>query len=1493
MVVSPLHANLQSLSPLPPTLQPRRRVRRLNKSLTAPVDGSALGLTKPPDAHLHRIDRVTAASYPPLSMPSIPEKIHIHREPFKRTFPFPPPPSQRLPPAIVDHAGHSNGAADDNSLLKPNSVNEIEKQHPENVPSFLPSSFSATKSSRRQGPQRSGPLHRRNQSSLRQPSSSSNKGTTWENRFKNFRQDLQGKGRGAGIEANLHRPLGVVEERDLGGLALLGAQERLEEEKGKYADAELLPAFSFRHLSPEPSSPSSPLLEGLARITKVQERSLSTFHEPESIGLGIISEELSSTSSSFTHTHLPAPAEEHLAGLGIVTLPLNGQRIRRGFSESASDITHDIDDNIDSPPRFGSPASDGGHSVYYSNPPSPSLSPSPTFSSLSERDSPSFHELDDLYDGGSSAPIVLPTMPASPKSPVKKIARLPGSFPRRLVRRVYPRPPSLDLRPIPFRSELVVRSPVVFEPLVATPDLSVLPGAFVASPVLPTVFADFNHSPLPTPPARFAKLRRSATETGSMSPITQSGSLSPAAQSASYSTAQGSTSTQCPPSSAPPSPFASVFSSIPASPLGTPTLSASHTFASTHVDDLEPSAPSTPVPDAHSSSFATPVPTTNNSSSGAQPILFDAALASTVIGAIVCLGAMSWLAFVYIRRKVPKPGKAITGPTSNHDKDGGESPEKLRAFVHRADEYPAPPPIARLSFQRRNDRNDYNDGFRAEFDQWVDCEEYMSRPSHDQSDTHERYTTPEPMRRSGSFGRSDYSRRTSHASQETSSTRPIPRRRSSLRTSTPISIADSTFTRRSTQSSKTSHGVSPTPPRLPSPVGLRYSGDAALYFSTPPETPTKSRKFNQTSNEEPPVPVVPVDFRKGITSPTRPRTNRSRSSSKSSVSTKASKSTKSSTRTRTEPTEDIPANPTTSTPTTPSSARARKLEKRRATIDGGVLTDDVQGLLFQAQFAIAGAEEALARENSPAASGDANEDLFSATVGSQLAARLSSRPVRKSSITKKARPVTMPAIVVSDHPQELVPPPTPQKIRAVMDDGADSEVDPRMSVKTFDTMPWLSHSPSTVSAFTTNFPRDDCSILDPDMRSQRHISVDSSKTATESVAGGRFSTDSAAIRQLVNIPLDELCTPRSDDDRSLTSVDNSDLDTDDEQLLRLRRRTLLYSVYQQRGISVEPVTGSDIFKSVDPDTGVVETLNSGVMTKRQSIVSSFPSPPTPSVATLGTITPVEGKDADVRGDSSSVAEVDLERFSLDRIESTESLRVLARSKTFDTMASTHTESDITSIFCSADGHDEFIPTHPIPPLPSPPSAAPPRPPKAPWRNSRTFDSVDTDLSSLPSEPHITQITPSRIPLATRATPTPSISAPPASSSPPGTPIRSFAADLQASVGSPAAGYDSDTLMCYTGIRSFGKLTDSIYSTQSASMESLEEVAIARAEAVHVGSRAGAFRSGIPTYARGKQFRRTGPIGSSYESDESTYDESDADLPIWTARLEERLSTVME
>lgn len=1108
------------------------------------------------------------------------------------------------------------------------------------------------------------------------------------------------------------------------------------------------------------------------------------------------------------------------------------------------------------------------------------------------------------------------------------------------------------------------RSPVPYEPdsiAHGTPDLSHLPGSFIASPVLPTSFPDFGHSPLPTPLARFSRVRRNGTEQGAATLTPPVNSGAPGSSSSSFVGCNATTTAAWMSSSAVAggmlmSPLGinvststslviAAQASMPSSPLGTPTLASPHVFSPSafgdHASDLDITAPSTPVPDSH----VTAMPTHTSAAGNAESALFDAAIASTIIGAIVCLGAVGWFAYTLMRRKASRSNSQRTIKAGDYYDDHGGRGEKRD--YGRSVIIPRPPPLARLPLDRASMMGRaslHEDGYDPRFDGWADCDDHDPHVhiSGDLSEDHGGY--PEMVARAdGLRHHQRSSSRTSRTSIDTMSTKQNPRRRSSLRASTPCSIADSTFSRQSVMSSRTSHGVSPTPPRLPSPVGIRYSGDGG--FFCPPETPTRKRTVTTESDVEPPVPVLPLDFRElASTSPTRTRVvTPSRSSSKSSG--KSGKSTRS------------PAVLHKKRPDMGESsaeAKARKLEKRRATVDGvfGDAGNQVQPLLFRSQ--LGGSDQASASRRN-----EESDDPFEATVDIRLLEHPSPSqpapspsiqpPLRKSSLSKKVRPVTMPhlppAIVVSDHPQELVPPPTPVKAKTTSEH--PQGVDPRFSMKTYDTMPWLSQSPSLTSAFTANMPRDDCSILDPDMRSQkhismdttasqkhmsmdttasqRHISLDTTRSSVYTVTQqqpqsqqqqDRYSADLDALRYVANVPFAAFDRRGTDDDRSVTSVEATDLDTEDEQMLRnQRRRTLLYSVYKQRGVNVEPlpiITSPSVKSLIRPAfEAETETLNaSSGVTKRQSLITSFPSPPTPNTPTFGSA----GENLDRLSIVSATADpdsaepmlqssltrfsrtsfdIDIYKFPLERIESTESLRALARSQTYDTVASRTAGSSEDSLFNSADSSDDYQSLkkrQSIPALPASSSGrtspTPPRPSKSPSRQSAHFDDEDVLArfeSSPPRQPLV-----SRIPVPIRSSTTSPIKTraaavsitPPAPSlhHPQTAQPRSFAADLQDSVGLPPTGYDSDSLL-YSGLPNrnqstyagLGLTSTSLYSTNSGSIESLEDAAI---ETVHIRARS----SGIPQF-RGSSLRgargMSGGIG--YDSDESTYDESDAEM----------------
>ncbi|GAA5977475.1 hypothetical protein JCM5350_004699 [Sporobolomyces pararoseus] len=1138
-----------------------------------------------------------------------------------------------------------------------------------------------------------------------------------------------------------------------------------------------------------------------------------------------------------------------------------------------------------------------------------------------------------------------------------------------------------------------------------SPNLSDLPGSFLASPVLPTSFADYSHSPLspiptPTPTAtRFARMRRGGNQTAPLPDyaFTAQNSLSPILPTTTPA-ASIATSTYCPPVS---SSSSLGPSSVPATPtLGTPTLAASPSFAS------DVSASSTPIPDQAVVQTSASVAESSGAAAAAAGAghaqtaqmnqqLFDAAIASTILGAIVCIGAVSWLAIsVFKKGKGDKNKKVYSGRGIGSDDakggGGGRFSDDLDDEKYRASpastprggiasrgisapiltDLPKPPPLARLSFPPSNNPGSggANDGpersFSSHFDAWVDA---STRRALAGASTEDHGGYPEEAVRGD--GMSTNERRMSRASRHSiqsfgTASRNYPRsthtngNRSSFRSSTGPSIVDSTWSARpgTAYSSRTSHHDgskewtdSTAPPRLPSPI-LRNSvetSDVAAYFATPPDTPTKSLRsyFNNENEVEPPVPSLPSDYRDLSTSAIK---TRQRATSKSNGSKAVTSSSKSN-GLKSVNMKTMPALASIITPDegheSPTEAALRKLEKRRATVDGGILADGLQALLFQAQ--LDSPTKGMAGNNT-----EENPDLFSTSSGGNGSAQIkrnsvtmsssglspsisSATSTSKSKSPKKSRPQTMPhlpptIVVSSDQPV----PPTPssrQRTRTrtkTSDSTSDAQhhSDPRASIKTYEqNLPWLAHSPS--SNFSVH-PRDDAgSVIDPEMRSIRHFSVDTNRFSVDSMPPPpkRFSQDFASFaagRASQHAPLDsiDIASRRlaSEDDLASQTGEGGN-DTDEEEARRTqRRKTLLYSVYKQRGVDLSPTSPStasipapptpqSLNSGISPDslntlsrTSLSDESNADTPTKgaaRDLLVSSFPSPPplpteAPAFASLV---------ANLESTMNSAASLAKESSATDapgRSGSSSSVKAIARSRT-ETVS--NKENDIgTSQSLLHDSSKNQISSPPV------------RPPKSPIRMSVVPDAATTSPSSripLPSRQPARQpfapvssanggVNSIRPPLPPSTSST-AVSKPTTISAPP---VRSFAAELQESVGNPAEGYDSDTLMSGLAFnkpgRSFfasnvGSMSNSssgygyasgMYSTNPGSMESMEEVvAISQAETVQFGrSRA----SGIPQFS---WRRNTAGIAASgigqYDSEESAYEESDAETAMFRARME--------
>ncbi|GAA6059709.1 hypothetical protein JCM10212_000237 [Sporobolomyces blumeae] len=1159
------------------------------------------------------------------------------------------------------------------------------------------------------------------------------------------------------------------------------------------------------------------------------------------------------------------------------------------------------------------------------------------------------------------------------------------------VKRIYPRPHEAELGRKIKEAKMkatATAAPSQEEVYYGSPNLSDLPGSFLASPVLPTSFADFSHSPLPTPPNRFARMRRGGQQQTAPLPdyaVTHA-ALSPTLPTTTPGTAQGlpswstssSTSVYCPPSS---TASLGVSTSVPASPLGTPTLAASPAF-SPSLSDM--SAPSTPVPDqVNNAAASAPVSTETAGAAAAAGTagqattptgemnqqLFDAAIASTILGAIVCIGAVSWLAFAVFKKKMPGSKKTYSsrGIGSDDTKRFSDDldDEKIRASPYSSPasgrpagsggdrrggiaargisapiltDLPKPPPLARLSFPPSSQAGEAlaERSFSSHFDAWVDA---STRRALAGASTEDHGGYPEEAVRGD--GMSTVERRMSRASrvstQSFGSKYPRSTNRSSYRSSTGPSIVDSTWSTRpgTAYSSRTSHhdpkeyGVDSLPPQLPSPV-LRNSveaSDVAAYFAaSSPDTPTRVHRSYMSDNE-PPVPSLPSDYRDLSASAPPVIKTRARATSRSNgcKSATARSGYKATTAMKTMPALNSIVT-SDEGHESPTEAALRKLEKRRATVDGGILADGLQALLFQAHLdsPTKGLGDSTTEEKpdifSTSAGGVGSAQIKRNSVTSSVGSGSGIKAAHKS--PKKTRPQTMPhlppTIVVSDHPNAAAPP-TPSRTRTTTSDSG-RQTDPRSSVKTFENLPWLAHSPST--NFSVH-PRDDAgSVIDPEMRSIRHFSVDTNRFSVDSMPlpPKRFSKDFASLSNrsahtvLDSIDIASRRLASEDDLASQGSVHENDAghDTDDEEAKRTqRRKTLLYSVYKQRGVDLSPTSPASTAPTGQSPgslttlsrTSLSEDSNVDTPTKgaaRDALVASFPSPPpmpdpTGFASLVANLESTMDAAASLAGDrSSSVAPHHAATSS-------------STKQSGDAMAR---EGDIGVAQFVAEDNARSAKKSSSARIPAPPVSsafAPPRPPKSPIRMS-----VLPDADSEPTAPSSRIALPSRqaarqpfasvngnIARAAPSSASTAVSKPTTVSAPP---VRSFAAELQESVGNPAEGYDSDTLMSGLAFNKPGRsffapsstaggfstsssgygFASTMYSTNPGSLESLEEVvAISQAETVQFGrSRA----SGIPQFSWRRNHGASSGIGQ-YDSEESAYEESDAETAMFRARME--------
>lgn len=336
---------------------------------------------------------------------------------------------------------------------------------------------------------------------------------------------------------------------------------------------------------------------------------------------------------------------------------------------------------------------------------------------------------------------------------------------------------------------------------------------------------------------------------------------------------------------------------------------------------------------------------------------------------------------------------------------------------------------------------------------------------------------------------------------------------------------------------------------------------------------------------------------------------------------------------------------------------------------------------------------------------------------------------RSSSLgATKPRPATIgyrytpPAILVTDHPQALVPPPCPQIKR-------------NSTPSLTDTFPYtISASPSLKSNRISQ-DRDDVFLLDP-----ARERPESEMTTAISVSHRPDASRHDSVQSTGSM--------MSASNKSVASID---LATDEEQAFRSqRRRTLLYSVYKQSHSRPDDLAkGITEFENIAEQTTPVETPKRGQKARviLQSNMPAFPqSPLTPPYTpvesrfpkggiTSAAQTPTNrGRSVSAGGAVKPVLDAALTRFSrldlasefsMSHFESQTSLR--STSKTDDSRA---------NLPASQGSHNL-----------AGASASPPIPPRSACRRSAQ---MDTDASRLGKEAHTPAPAPHSGPRRTRS-----------------------------------------------------------------------------------------------------------------------------------------------
>lgn len=390
---------------------------------------------------------------------------------------------------------------------------------------------------------------------------------------------------------------------------------------------------------------------------------------------------------------------------------------------------------------------------------------------------------------------------------------------------------------------------------------------------------------------------------------------------------------------------------------------------------------------------------------------------------------------------------------------------------------------------------------------------------------------------------------------------------------------------------------------------------------------------------------------------------------------------------------------------------------------------------------------------------------------------------------KKVRPVTIgaapPSILVTNHPQALVPPPSPKPSQ-------------RMSLYSLtDTLPYLASSSQSMASLGTAMAQDDISLVDP-MHSGR--SSTQSYDRRTSFAESSIASEDGAYR----------CSLAD----SCRSEPTADPNTDEERAKRSqRRRTLLESVYKQE--EEHKKAGNATQKSASPHNGNddpftqhsdYQTPGKSSMRVKNKVLPQAALPLTPpytpkdlptvraqeelSVETptrrsrsVSAGEPVEQPSLDAS--LTRFSQIDLgSEFSLSKFGSIGSLKSAAKGdKDGNTMASSTEDRDSASPFKrSTNQNSKRLSVHG-----GETSASSGEAVAKPARRARASTISCDQFKANTTESMMT--TAARVPLPLRSKATRVSFAPAAPSPPPTGTTRSIAQDLRASVNYPT-GYDA-------------------------------------------------------------------------------------------------------